>query len=96
MVAICQALQLQEVALVGHSAGATAALLAASQAPTLSSHTVLLNSSPHFLNEPGYYGGFERADLEQVLVSMHANYGLWASTFATMLVGQHAAPALSH
>lgn len=95
VVAICQALQLREVVLVGHSAGATVALLAAIQAPDIITHTVLLNSSPHFLNEPDYYGGFERADLLQVLMQMHANYVSWASTFATMLVGQHAAPALS-
>jgi sigma-B regulation protein RsbQ len=96
VVAICQALPVQDVVLVGHSAGATVALLAASQSPDLFPRTVLLNTSPHFLNEPGYYGGFELADLQQVLANMHANYVLWASTFATMLVGQHAAPALSH
>jgi sigma-B regulation protein RsbQ len=95
VVAICQALALREVVLVGHSAGATIALLAAIQAPAHATRVVLLNMSPHFLNEPGYYGGFERADLEQVLAAMHANYVQWASTFATMLVGQHAAPALS-
>lgn len=96
VVAICQALQLQDVVLVGHSAGATIALLAAIQAPDYIAKTVLLNMSPHFLNEPGYYGGFELADLRQVLAEMHGNYVQWASTFATMLVGQHAAPALSH
>jgi sigma-B regulation protein RsbQ len=95
VVEICQALQLQDVVLVGHSAGATVAMLAAIQAPDLFTRAVLLNSSPHFLNEPGYYGGFEREDLLQVLVQMKANYVQWASTFATMLVGQHAAPALS-
>jgi sigma-B regulation protein RsbQ len=95
VVAICQALHLSEVVLVGHSAGATVALLAAIQAPTYVTHTVLLNLSPHFLNEPGYYGGFERADLLQVLAQMRVNYVQWASTFATMLVGQDAAPTLS-
>jgi len=96
VVAICQALQLCEVVLVGHSAGATVAMLAAIQAPDRITTTVLLNMSPYFLNEPGYYGGFERADLLQVLAEMHANYVQWASTFATMLVGQSAAPVLSH
>ena len=95
VVAICQALALDEVVLVGHSAGATIALLAAIQAPAFVTKLVLLNSSPHFLNEPGYYGGFERADLVQLLAQMQPNYVQWASTFATMLVGQHAAPALS-
>lgn len=95
VVAICQALALTEVVLVGHSAGATIALLAAIQALAFVTQLVLLNLSPHFLNEPGYYGGFERADLEQILAQMRPNYVQWASTFATMLVGQHAAPALS-
>lgn len=96
VVAICQALHLREVVLVGHSAGGTIAMLAAIQAPAYITATVLLNISPHFLNEPGYYGGFERPDLLQVMAEMHTHYIQWASTFATMLVGQHAAPALSH
>lgn len=95
VVEICQALQVQDVVLVGHSAGATVVMLAAIQAPDTFTRTVLLNNSPHFLNEPGYYGGFEHADLLQVLAQMQGNYVQWASTFATMLVGQHAAPALS-
>ena len=81
---------------MGHSAGATLAMLAAIQAPEYVAKTVLLNTSPCFLNEPGYYGGFERPDLVQVLAEMHANYGRWASTFATMLIGQYDAPTLSH
>ena len=89
-------MQLRDVVLVGHSAGAAIALLAASQAPEYITQTVLLNFSPHFLNEPGYYGGFEWAELQQVLAQMRINYVQWATTFATMLVGQHAAPALSH
>jgi sigma-B regulation protein RsbQ len=96
VIAICQALQLQQVVLVGHSAGATVAMLAAIQAPHYIAKTVLLNMSPHFLNEPGYYGGFERPDLLQVLAEMHTNYVRWASTFATMLIGQHYALTLSH
>jgi sigma-B regulation protein RsbQ len=96
VVMICQALHLQEVVLVGHSAGATVAMLAAIQAPEYVTKAVLLNFSPYFLNEPGYYGGFELPDLRKVLADMHANYIQWASMFATMLVGQHAAPALSH
>jgi sigma-B regulation protein RsbQ len=96
VVDICQALQLREVVLVGHSAGAMVALLAAILAPEYIAKTVLLAASPHYLNEPDYYGGFERADLEQVLAEMHADYARWASTFATMLLGQYHAPVLSH
>ena len=96
VVAICQALELREVVLVGHSAGAMIALLATILAPGRIGKIVLLAVSPHYLIEPGYYGGFEREDLMQVLAEMHANYARWASTFATMLLGQHEASALSH
>ena len=80
---------------MGHSAGALVALLAATQAPQYFSKVVLLAASPHHLNEPGYYGGFEREDMLALLAEMHANYRAWANTFATMIIGQHYAPALS-
>lgn len=93
---ICRALDLRNVVLVGHSAGATIALLAAQQAPDCIARLVLLAMSPHYLNEPGYYGGFEQADLEAVLAEMRTNYPAWAATFSTMIIGQHHAPTLSH
>jgi len=93
---ICRALQLRDVVVVGHSAGALVAILAAIQAPEIFTKTVLLAASPRYLNAPNYYGGFEAKDLQDMLVEMAANYQAWANTFATMMIGQAHATALSH
>ncbi|RZK88050.1 MAG: alpha/beta hydrolase, partial [Hymenobacter sp.] len=63
VVEICQVLDLRDAILVGHSAGAMIGLLAAVQAPQHFAKAVLLAASPCYVNEPGYYGGFERADV---------------------------------
>lgn len=93
---IAQALDLQQAVLVGHSAGALIALLAAQQAPTRFAKVVLLAATPRYLNAPGYHGGFDRATIDHLLAEMDADYLTWASTFATMMIGQHDALALSH
>jgi sigma-B regulation protein RsbQ len=93
---ICRALQLRDVVVVGHSAGALIALLAAIQAPDLFAKTVLLAASPRYVNTPDYYGGFEAKDLQAMLGEMSANYQRWVNTFATMMIGQFQAPDLSH
>jgi sigma-B regulation protein RsbQ len=87
VVEICQALDLRETILVGHSVGATIAMLAAIQAPQYFAKAVLLAPSPCYINEPGYYGGFERADLLRVLAAMEEDHQGWAIAFADLLMG---------
>lgn len=93
---ICQTLQLRNIVVVGHSAGALIAMLAAIQAPELFAKTVLLGASPRYLNTLDYYGGFEVKDLSDMLQEMRVNYQAWANTFATMMIGQFHASTLSH
>jgi sigma-B regulation protein RsbQ len=96
VVDICQALELREVVIIGHSVGAMIALLAAVQAPQYFAKTVLIAATPHYLNEPGYYGGFERADMLDLLAEMRGNYESWANTFATLLIGQDQPASLGY
>jgi sigma-B regulation protein RsbQ len=84
---ICQALDVREAVLIGHSAGAMMSVLAAIQAPHHFAKVVLIAASPHYLNEPGYYGGFERQQVLDLLGAMHNDYQNWASSFAQMLIG---------
>lgn len=88
IVDICQALDLRDAVLIGHSAGAMMALLAANQAPHHFAKVVLLSASPCYLNEPGYYGGFEREQIMDLLGAMSNDYQNWAYSFAHLLVGQ--------
>jgi sigma-B regulation protein RsbQ len=87
VVDICQALDLHDAVVIGHSIGAIIGLLAAVQAPQHFSKTVLLAASPRYINEPGYYGGFEHQDMLALLAEMDRNYQGWATTFATLLIG---------
>lgn len=93
---ICQALDLHNVIVVGHSLGATVALLGTIQAPQYFTKAVLLAASPCYLNLPGYYGGFERADVLVMLQEMDRSYRDWANMFATLLMGQGAVSSLGY
>lgn len=94
VVELCQALDLRGATLVGHSVGATIAMLAATVAPQHFTSVVLLAPSPYYLNEPDYYGGFERADMLQVLATMEADYAGWSLAFADLLLGPAHASSL--
>lgn len=96
IVAICQALDLRQLTIIGHSEGAMVALLATIQAPHYFSKAVLLTASPCHVNKPGYYGGFEEQDIQEMLTAMDKNYRQWATTFALLLMGQCQPVALSH
>lgn len=96
VVAICQALDLREVTLVGHSEGALVALLATIEAPHYFTRAILLALSPCHLNRPGYYGGFDEADLRELLASAGTNYWHWATTLAFLLMGEGQAATLGH
>jgi sigma-B regulation protein RsbQ len=96
VVDICQALELREVVIIGHSVGAMIAMLAAIQAPQYFAKAVLVAATPYYLNEPGYYGGFERSDMLALLAEMRGNYESWANTFATLLIGQEQPASLGY
>ena len=96
VVEICQALALQEVTIVGHSEGALVALLATIEAAHYFTRAVLIAVSPFHLNQPGYYGGFDEADLRELLAAARANYWHWATGLAFLLMGEGQAPSLGH
>jgi sigma-B regulation protein RsbQ len=94
VVAICQALDLREATIVGHSVGATIAMLTAIAAPQHFASVVLLAPSPYYLNEADYYGGFEREDMLAVLATMEQDYQGWTTAFADLLLGPTNASSL--
>jgi sigma-B regulation protein RsbQ len=96
VIAICEALALRDVTIVGHSEGALVALLATIQAPHYFAQAVLLAVSPSLLNQPGYYGGFDEADLRELLASVRSNYWHWATGLAFLLMGEGQAASLGH
>ncbi len=85
---VCQALELEDAILVGHSVSSMTGLIAAMEAPRLISKLVMVCPSPSFLNDPPHYhGGFERADLEGLIELMSQNYIGWANHLAPLVMG---------
>ena len=85
---ICEVLNLQDVIFVGHSVSSIIGLIASVQKPDVFSRLVMICPSPCFLNfKPDYIGGFEKADLEELIDLMDKNYIGWANYLAPLVLG---------
>lgn len=93
---ICDALDLEDAILVGHSVSAMIGLLAAIRRPGRFSRLIMLGPSPRYLNDaPSYRGGFEQADIEGLLTLMEHNLIGWASQFAPIIMSNPERPELA-
>jgi sigma-B regulation protein RsbQ len=91
---ICAELDLRDVVLVGHSVSAMIAVLAANREPDRFAKLVLLTPSPCYLNDGDYRGGFSRADIDELLDSLDANYLGWSAAMAPVIMGNPERPEL--
>ena len=92
---VVQALDLHRAVLVGRSVGAMIGALAAIRAPVRFAQLVLVAPSPRYLNDAGYHGGFEAADIEDLLNTMDNNYLGWSAAITPVIMGQPDRPELS-
>lgn len=92
---ILQALNLQDVVFVGHSVSAMIGVLAAIQEPALFARLVLVAPSPRYINEGDYTGGFESADIQELLEAMDSNYLGWSAAFAPVVMDHSDQPELA-
>ncbi|GAE26781.1 hydrolase [Halalkalibacter wakoensis JCM 9140] len=83
---ICNELDLVNAIFVGHSVGGMIGLLASIQQPATISTLVMIGSSPSFLNEPNYHGGFEKEELDALLELMEKNYFEWTTLIAETIM----------
>lgn len=87
LVEIVEGLGLKGTILVAHSVGAMIGLLAAVSKPAIFSKIIMIGPSPCYQNDKDYCGGFEKKEIEDLLQVMKTNFGLWASSFATIAIG---------
>ncbi|MES2692886.1 MAG: alpha/beta hydrolase [Verrucomicrobiota bacterium] len=93
---ICEALDLRDVIFVGHSVSAMIGLLAALKAPNRFSCLVMLGPSPCYINyPPDYHGGFNRADIVELIDTMQQNYIGWANFLAPAIMKNADRPELA-
>ncbi|MDQ2965672.1 MAG: alpha/beta hydrolase [Chloroflexota bacterium] len=96
ILAICRALGLQDVVLVGHSVSAIVAILASIAEPERFSDLLLITPSPRYLDDmPDYRGGFNRPDIDGLLQMLDANAIGWSSFLAPIVMGNPDRPELT-
>ena len=92
---ICDALELKNVILVGHSVSSMIGLLAALKSPELFSDIIFVGPSARYINDgTEYIGGFERKDIEELLDTMDKNYIGWANFLAPAIMKNPERPEL--
>lgn len=93
---ICGALDLRQAIFVGHSISGAIGALAAIRAPGCFERLIMIGSSAHYINEPGYVGGFEHAEIMGMLDLMEKNYFGWANFLAPLAMQNADRPDLAH
>lgn len=92
---ICDALDLEDVILVGHSVSCMIGLLAALRRPERFGALIFVGPSPCYIDEPpDYVGGFARGDIEELLATMEKNYLGWANYLAPVIMQNPDRPEL--
>jgi sigma-B regulation protein RsbQ len=93
---ICHALELEDVVFVGHSVSSMIGMLAARAEPELFGALVMVGPSPRYVDDArdGYVGGFEAADIDELLDSLESNYLGWSSAMAPVIMGNADRPQL--
>jgi sigma-B regulation protein RsbQ len=83
-----------DVIFVGHSVSTMIGLLAANKAPQRFAANVMIGPSPCYINDSEYFGGFARADIDELLSTVENNYLGWSSAMAPAIMGAPEQPEL--
>ncbi|GAA4353130.1 alpha/beta hydrolase [Hymenobacter saemangeumensis] len=94
---VMRALDLEQAILVGHSVSAMIGMLAAIREPARFHRLVLVAPSPRYINDhaAGYTGGFEQADIEELLDAMDNNFMGWSGAITPVIMGNPERPELT-
>ena len=92
---VCRALELEDVVFVGHSVSSMVGVLAARREPERFDRLIFVGPSPRYINDEGYVGGFERADIEGLLETMDKNYIGWANFLGPAIMKNPERPELA-
>ena len=96
VVQLAQELDLQDGVFVGHSVSAMIGLLAIKQAPGLFTELVMVGPSPRYINDQSadYVGGFEEAQIDELLNFLDSNHMGWSQAMAPVIMGNADRPEL--
>lgn len=92
---VCDSLELKKMIFVGHSVSAMIGMLASIERPELMEKMIMIGPSPYYMNAPGYNGGFEQSDIDELLDMMETNYKEWAKYLAPVVMQNESRPQLA-
>jgi len=95
LLGVCDALELEQPIVFGHSISGTIAMLAAAQQPERFRQVITLGSSPCYLNKTGYSGGFSKKEIWDLLQMMEDDYRGWAGYVAPVAMENSDRPELA-
>ena len=94
VIEICDELGLRDVVFVGHSVSAMIGALVAIDRPEHVCQAGDGGPSPRYINTDDYRGGFDEADIVELLASLDSNYLGWSSAIAPAIMGNADRPEL--
>lgn len=95
IVEISRELALNDAVFVGHSVAAMMGVLASVRAPGLFGKLILVGPSPRYINDGDYSGGFDPAQIEELLDLLADNHMGWSATMAPVIMGNPDRPELA-
>ncbi len=95
LIDICEAYDVKDAILVGHSVSGMISLLAALKRPEFFAKLVMIGASPRYLNDVDYVGGFEQQGLDEIYETMANNYFAWVSGFSAAAMANPENPHLA-
>jgi sigma-B regulation protein RsbQ len=96
LLALLDELDLHDAVVVGHSVAGTIAAMAAVRRPQRIGLLVLTAPSPCFLNDlPDYRGGFDTAQLHELINGLAEGQAAWSRAVAPVVMGNPDRPELS-
>ncbi len=93
---ICADLGIEHAIFVGHSVSCMIGVLASIRQPRLFEKMILIGPSARYINDDPYVGGFEKADIDDLLETMDKNYIGWANFLAPAIVKNPDRPELAN
>lgn len=94
VVALATELGISDGVFVGHSVSAMIGMMAARRAPGLFSTLVLVGPSPRYIDDGDYVGGFNEAQIMELLDFLDTNHLGWSQAMAPVIMGNPDHPEL--
>jgi sigma-B regulation protein RsbQ len=94
LIEIITTLGLRQTIYVGHSVSGMIGVIAANRAPDLFEKLVLVGPSPRYINDGDYVGGFDEAQIGELLEFLADNHLGWSASMAPAIMGNGDRPEL--